>query len=309
MKFLRPIALCAAACAVLSVTGLAGPLSERILFVANPTGIPKIYIVRPDGKDLMRLTRGLGPEREPQVSSAGKAVAYRGSRDGNEDIYRCNLKGDEIVQLTHDPAVDRQPTWSPDGKKIAFSTQRWGEEELAILDAEKGEQAELFRLTWDRAQSFFPVWSPQGDWIAYSSYRQGQCDLYLISPDGQKRRRLTQDRQPDVTPSWSPDGRKIVYQTQRGPRDLPVLAVYNLDDDSIRVLDIPEYAYYPNFSPDGLSILFLALGTRYLPKQPQLQIYELSTGDMRKFELPRPLPNSPTLFAQESEWSLFPYPW
>lgn len=88
-----------------------------------------------------------------------------------------------------------------------------------------------------------------------------------------------------------------------------MLAIYNLDTENTRILDIPEYAYYPNWSPDGSNILFVAYGSRYQAKQPQLQIYELATGNLRKFELPLLVPNGPTLPAQESEWTPFPFPW
>lgn len=290
-------------------TAWAGPFSERILFVANPGGLSKIYIVRPDGKDLSRLTHSHGLEREPQVSTAVRSVAYRGTRDGNDEIYRCNLVGNEITRLTHNPASDRQPSWSPDGERIVFATQRWGEEELAIIDSRKGDSEGIFRLTWDRCQNCSPNWSPDGKWIVYCSCMQGQSDLYIISPDGQTKRRLTREKQEDLQPNWSPDGKQIVYQTQRGPRDTASIAIYTLETGEIKVIDLPEVANYPTWSADGQSILYVALGTRLLPRPAQLQTYRISNGELRKFELPRLSLTSPLLTAQESEWTPFPFPW
>jgi Tol biopolymer transport system component len=280
---------------------LAGPVSERILFVASPSGLAKIYIVRPDGKDLKRLTHGFGYEREPECSTALRCIAYRGNMDGNDEIYRCNLAGNEIVRLTHSPDSDRQPSWSPDGKQIVFATQRWGEEELAIMDSVTGDRDSIFRLTWDQCQNSFPAWSPDGKWIAYCSCLQGQSDLYLITPDGKTKRRLTRARQADVKPGWSPDGKRLVYQTQRGPRDISTIAIYTVETGEIQTFKLPEIASSPTWSADGQSILYVALGTRLQAR--------LSTGDIRKFELPRLNANSPTLPAQESDWTPFPFPW
>ena len=307
--FFKASLLCGALYFALAIGSWAGPISERILFVAAPAGLPKLYIIRPDGKDMERLTRGMGLEREPSVSLPMRSVAYRNTRDNNDEIYRCNLKGEESVRLTHHPAVDRQPSWSPDGKSIVFSTQRWGEDELAIMDSLDGDKKPLFRLTTDRSQACSPAWSPNGDWIAFTSYHQGQADIYLIRPDGSERRRLTQDRRPDVMPAWSPDGKKLVYQSLRGPRDKPVLIIHDLVSATEQVLELPEYANFPSWSPDGESILFVASGTRYYPKPAQMQIYHLSDGAISKFELPRTGPNQLSLPAQESQWTFFPYPW
>jgi TolB protein len=288
----------------------AGPLSERIFFVASPGGIPKIYSIRPDGRDYRRLTHQLGREHEPAVSPSGRAVAFRSNREGADDIYRCNLEGKDVVRLTYHQERDRQPSWSPDGKQIVFATGRYGEEELAIMDAAEGERKEIRRLTHRNAQCSSPAWSPKGDWIAYSGYYQGQADIYLISPDGKSHRRITTDRQPDVTPSWSPDGERLVFQTQRGPRDIQCLGIYDLRTDKVEILSrIREITFYPTWSPDGHSLLFLGGGTRLKPKPKQYQVFDLSTSEVRVLPPPATATNNTFAEAGESDWSTYPFPW
>jgi TolB protein len=287
-----------------------GPVSERILFVAAPTGLAKMYLIRPDRKDLVRLTKSPGREREPDISLAQRCVVYRGNRDHNEEIYRCNLKGEEITRLTHHVAVDRQPTWSPDGTQVAFCTQRWSKwDEIAIMDAVEGDLKPIRRLTTLEEQCATPSWSPDGKWIVYSGFEQGQRDLFLISTDGVKQRRLTRDRQSDTLPRWSPDGKFIVYQTVRGPRDTTVVAIYSVENDTIEVLDLPEIATAPAWSADGSEITYVALGSRYYSKEPQLQIYNIKTREVRKFELPGVGLSGLPLGPFEAEWTYFPYPW
>lgn len=287
-----------------------GPISERILFVAAPTGLSKMYLIRPDRKDLVRLTKSIGREREPNISLVQRCVVYRCNRDKNEEIYRCNLKGEEITRLTHHLAVDRQPTWSPDGKQIAFCTQRWNKfDEIAIMDAIDGDTKPLVRLTKLEDQCSGPAWSPDGKWIAYSAYEQGQSDLFLVSTDGVKQRRLTKDRQPDTLPHWSPDGKKLVYQTLRGPRDTSVIAVLDVETGAIEVLDLPEIATAPAWSANGSEITYVALGSRYYSKEPQLQVYNVESQKVRKLEMPGVGLSGFPLGPLEAEWSYFPYPW
>ena len=299
----------------------AGPLSERIFFVASPGGITKIYVIRPDGRDYSRLTHDLGQEHDPSVSPAGRAVAFRSNHDGFDEIYRCNLAGEEFTRLTFDRGLDRQPSWSPDGKWLVFATSRYGEEELAVMNATTGEKSDLRRLTRHNAQCSCPAWSPRGDWIAYSGYQQGRANIYLIAPDGTRERRVTDDRQPDVTPSWSPDGQRLVFQTQRGPRDIPVLALYDLATNKTEVIStitdhpgptttgITELAYYPTWSPDGHSILYLGAGTRRVPKARQYQIFDLSSRQSHLLPPPPTVSNTTFNGAAECDWSIYPFPW
>jgi len=291
-------------------TATAGPLSERITFVSDPTGIPKIWVVRPDGKDLRRLTRTLGQEREPRLSLTARAVAFRGNRDGNEELYRVDLEGEEPVRLTHSDFADRSPSWSPDGQRIVFSTTRYGNEELAIIDSRTGDNDDLTRLTWDLAVARFPDWSPDGSWIAYTSHRGDDGDLYMVRPDGSDNSRLTFTVEPEVNAAWSPDGPKIAYETRYGPRDTPTLAVLDVATREATVLvGIPERARYPRWSPDGQYLIYVATGTRYEPKAPQLQLYSLQDASVRILEFDPLLPGRLPLSPAESDWTRYPLPW
>lgn len=294
---LRTLLLTALAALGLAATSAAGPLSERIFFVSSPQGIPKIYVVRPDGKDLRRLTRELGPEFEPAVSPAAGLVAYRGGDRFEEDLYAIDLDGRNQRRLTDSPSHDRHPSFSPDGKTLVFSTNRWGMFELALLDLVSGE---VRRLTYDQSGNTEPVWSPRGDWIAFVTYRHGNADLYLIDPEGISLRRLTLDPSPQVTPSWSPDGAKIAYQTLTGPRARPSLGMFDLAADRPEPLALPvEDPHFPAWSPDGATLIF----TTGLPGQQQLQMLDLATGELSVFGLRGHLP------PVDPVWTDAPYPW
>src|SRR4051812_26456720 len=63
-------------------------------------------------------------------------IVFVSDRDGNAEIYSCNVDGSNISRLTNNAATDDQPAWSPDGSQIAFVSDRTGNPELYIMNAD-----------------------------------------------------------------------------------------------------------------------------------------------------------------------------
>jgi TolB protein len=111
---------------------------------------PEIYVVRPDGTGLRRMTRTKGG---------------------------VHVLGD-----------DSWPRWSPDGRRIAFTSNRTGNGEVWIMRADGGGQKRIAGLP--RRDDWAPAFSPDGRWLAFHSLAQARSDLYLVRPDGTGLRRL-----------------------------------------------------------------------------------------------------------------------
>ena len=60
-------------------------------------------------------------------------IVFVSDRDGNAEIYSCNVDGSNIIRLTNNAGTDDQPAWSPDGLHIAFISDRTGKPELYII--------------------------------------------------------------------------------------------------------------------------------------------------------------------------------
>ncbi|MCA9797256.1 MAG: PD40 domain-containing protein [Candidatus Eremiobacteraeota bacterium] len=276
----------------------AGPLSERLLFVSEPLGIPKIYSVRPDGLEVRRLTgRRHGPEWEPELHGPTGRVVFRSRIDGNDEIFSVDSRGRQERRLTDHPARDLQPSWSPDGSRVVFATDRWGAFELAALDL---ENSRLERLTFDQAGSSQPRWSPDGRQIAFVSRRHGNSSLYLLRLEDKSFQRLTFDHRSAVWPRWSPQGDRIVYQGQKGGRNRPCIRIVEIHSGiDYEVAAEAEGPRYPSWSPDG-SQLLMSAGP---PENRSLFRFEVESGELTPLALRGSLPPS------ETDWAKVPLPW
>ena len=123
---------------------------------------PEIYVVRPDGSGLKRLTR---------------------TRGGVEVL------GD-----------DGWPCWSPDGTRIVFSSNRAGNGEIWIMRADGSGQRRLGGLA--RRDDWAPAFSPDGTEIAFHSLdARGRSLLYAVRPNGTGLRSLGAGTNPAWRPS------------------------------------------------------------------------------------------------------------
>jgi TolB protein len=137
----------------LNVTPAWSPDGRLIAFSSTRTPEnPEIWVVRPDGKGLRRLTR----------------------TPGNVDVL-----GD-----------DGFPAWSPDGSRIVFSSNRSGDGELWLMRRDGTGQRRLAGLPG--RDDWSAEFSPDGRWIAFHSLGAAATarQLYAVRADGSGLRKL-----------------------------------------------------------------------------------------------------------------------
>lgn len=128
--------------------------------------------------------------------------------------------------------------------------------------------------------------------IAISEFDNGrQEQIFLISPDGSRRRQLTHEKNVTrvVFPSWSPSGKRLAYVVMRR-RTGPDIYVINLDGKNRKLLAGgagPQMT--PAWSPDGRLIAYTNSESRWKPWKPT-KIWIMNADGTRK----RPLTTGPS---------------
>lgn len=257
----------------LAVHGTAGPLSERLLVVAQSGVLTKIFVVRLDGRDWQRLTDSAGSEADPVYSAPRGEVYYRAYYDGDWELSAWDVARRERRRLTHAAGLDHEPQPSPDGKWLAYTSQRFGPDQIMLLSLED-PAAEPRRLTWDDGHNSSPHWSPDGATLVFASRRNGQSDLYSLNPATEEQTRLTRTDEDEVKPRWSPDGSKILFQTVTGRGRRGVLGWVEMPGARrVELSDVPGSLHEANWSPDGQAIITVNYGGAV----PQLTTVSLAT--------------------------------
>jgi TolB protein len=109
-----------------------------------------------DGTNKTRVTFSPGRDSYPAFTPDGKQIAFMTDRDGDREIYRCDLDGSHVVDLTNNhSAIDQVPYYSPDGEHISFISYRDGNAEIYVMNADGTNQT---RITNNPAQDVYPGW-------------------------------------------------------------------------------------------------------------------------------------------------------
>jgi TolB protein len=136
------------------------PDGNRIAFGTGRAGQFELYLMNPDGSNVVRVTYNVGFNGHPAWSPDSTRIAFDCQVDaGNDDICAINSDGTGFTRLTTDLSSDSFPTWSPDGVSIAFSTMRYGTGPvIAVMNADGSDVSQLDSTTGGSD----PVWSPDG---------------------------------------------------------------------------------------------------------------------------------------------------
>lgn len=181
------------------------PDGTRIAFAANVAGSIDIWVIRPDGTNLTRLTTDPARHEMPAWSPNSAQIAFVSDSSGTSRIWIMNADGTNPRMIPSLLAANN-PSFSPDGRQLVFSAPQSGGAGVNLMISNV-DGTGLRQLTTGAFFDFHPRWSPRG--IVFDTNRKRPDSLALIQPDGSGLQSLPGTRGGE--PGVSPDGTKVAF--------------------------------------------------------------------------------------------------
>ncbi len=265
-------------------------------------GLILLFLLRP------MICLGKSPDhiRSVAVSPDGKIIAVDFEKGGASFVYKIAVDTGNASRLTDAKTGNESgPAFSPDGKRIAFSYSPGNGAHSSII-IENVDGSDLRPWSPSENNNFSPVFSADNKSIVFSrsgfygSYspiaqpHPHAWSFYASDLDGTNVRELTNESFYMASPaSVSPDGKNMVI-VEEGLNTNREIAIYSLDHPGkpIQSLQphVPKEAdhknpilNFPNYMPDGKSILFMAASDGKHGYDYDVYRVDLGTGSLERW--------------------------
>jgi dipeptidyl aminopeptidase/acylaminoacyl peptidase len=272
------------------------PDGSQIAFVVRESDLAKgttnneIYLIRPDGSGLRRMTNNPAADTHPRWSPDGTSLLFLSTRKNGAQAWVLPIDGGEPRQLTDFSAGVGDPVWSPDGKRILFASDVY---------PDCGASDSCNKTTANAAETG-PLQAYMADGLLYrhwTSWKEGKYS-HLISfvPDTKTYTDLTPGNFDAPTFSlggtgftFSPDGKEVCfvsnhekYEAETTNKDLWTVPVSGGSTKNITAANC-SYDGDPAYSPDGTSIAFRTQSVPgYEADRFAIALYDRATGTVSR---------------------------
>ena len=222
-----------------------------------------IFIMRPDGTQLSRLTDDVSRDWTPRFTPDSSGVVFQSNKAGPYDAWSIKLDGSGRTRLTDLSAAGRNangPSFAPDGKRLAV------QEDVTNANILIGTGP--WPLTRTTAQLIKPqrigagwfsvtCWTRDGRWLAGSIITDSGTTrgnaLYDVAAG--TVRQLSDDAAGSEF-AWMPGGTRVLYWTRGGKlviQDINSLKRHEID---VKLPFPPDVQFALTGSPDGRTLYY-----------------------------------------------------
>jgi Tol biopolymer transport system component len=252
---MRKLCLAASVAAVVAVVwAVAGGAADRgadgVIVFSQGSG----SIVSLDGTTEHVLTPAGVQQIDPAVSPDGARIAYVQSAH----LYLETIAGTKAkaVKVSGNP-YEASPTWSPNATQLAYINGTDGQ--IYTVKAGGGTPTQLTSGLRSAADL---VWSPDGATIAFDALDSASThQLFTVTTERSHTvTQLTSGSCANTQPDYSPDASELTFSTPcfDGSGQIAVMPAAGGAATPVALFKAYAGAGYPNWSPDGSTIVFSA---------------------------------------------------
>ncbi len=263
----------------------------------SPDGKYLAWLLDLDGSEdfhIILLDRATGQTRDltPDIdftiqpsyawSPDSRQIAYLADKTGNFDLYLLDIdsplppsgEGPGVRALFSPGGPAHFVRWSRDGRCIAVSAeQEWQTDGTFIVPLDGGP---VRRIGGDAAlDAIQPAWSPDSAKVAFSSNSSGWTQIGIYHLADERIEWLTSDEGDKNNAIWSEDGNRLAWIHNHG--ETAWVEIRSMDGSTRRVQTEAGFAFWPTFTLDGRSVLFVYENPR---QPPDLWLAALDNGHL-----------------------------
>jgi Tol biopolymer transport system component/DNA-binding winged helix-turn-helix (wHTH) protein len=215
-------------------------------------GNTDLYVVRPSGDNLRRLTFDRRFTSGHAWTRDGRDIVFTSKRSGPLSLWRISASGGTpqpmpgITEGAYNLAIART------GNRLVYS-KYLSDSNVWEMNLETQSAQRVLSSTRNERSAQY---SPDGSRIAFRSDRTGVDEIWLSDASGDNAVRLTYFNGPLTgTPRWSPDGRFVVFDSR--PNGNPDIYVVSANGGPPRRVTLSSSEdVVPSWSADGRWIYF-----------------------------------------------------
>lgn len=136
-----------------------------------------LFLMRPDGSEVRRLTYGPPKSHAASWSPDGKHLTFQRGPSQEEQIFVMELNTLNTWQISNCNPGCVSPVWSPDGAWIAYYSLPLETSQIFIMSAKGGN---IRQITFDSRPSYAPSWSASGDALIFHRRENGRRAIWQI---------------------------------------------------------------------------------------------------------------------------------